>query len=84
MSEAERAGHAAPIYYSLGESCKANSVNSLTHILSNARNKAVRLPTPDEFADFSTVPAGGCVLKQSGVKLKSENDADCRTKSPLH
>ena len=61
----ERAGHAAAIYYSLVESCKANSVNPLTYltyILSNARNKAVRLPTPDEFAASSTVPAGGYAL----------------------
>ena len=61
----ERAGHAAPIYYSLVESCKANRVNQftyLTHILSNARNKTVQLPTPDEFAELSAAPAGGCAL----------------------
>lgn len=61
----ERAGHAAAIYYSLVESCKANKVNPLTYltyILSNARNKAVVLPTPDDFADRSTAPAGGCAL----------------------
>ena len=52
-------------YYSLVESCKANKVNPLTYltyILSNARNKAVVLPTPDDFADRSTAPAGGCAL----------------------
>jgi hypothetical protein len=61
----ERAGHAAAIYYSLVESCKANKVNPLTYlsyILSNARNKALQLPTPDELATFSTAPGGGCVL----------------------
>jgi transposase len=61
----ERAGHAAAIYYSLVESCKANKVNSLTYltyILANARNKVLRLPTPDEFATLSTAPAGGCAL----------------------
>ena len=61
----ERAGHAVAIYYSLVESCKANRVNPftyLTHILSNARNKTVQLPTPDEFAELSAAPAGGCAL----------------------
>lgn len=61
----ERAGHAAAIYYSLVESCKANKVNPLTYltyVLSNARNRAVMLPTPDEFATLSTAPAGRCVL----------------------
>ena len=61
----ERAGHAAAIYYSLVESCKANNVNALTYltyILSNARNRAVQLPTPDEFAELSAAPAGGCAL----------------------
>jgi hypothetical protein len=61
----ERAGHAAAIYYSLVESCKANKVNPLTYltyILSNARNKALQLPTPDVFAHFSTAPAGRCAL----------------------
>ena len=61
----ERAGHAAAIYYSLVESCKANKVNPLTYltyVLSNARNKSMRLPTPDEFATLSTIPAGGCAL----------------------
>lgn len=61
----ERAGHAAAIYYSLVESCKANSVNPLTYltyILSNARNKALQLPTPDQFATFGTAPAGRCAL----------------------
>lgn len=48
----ERAGHAAAIYYSLVESCRANQVNPLTYltyVLGNARNKHVVLPTPDEF-----------------------------------
>jgi transposase len=48
----ERAGHAAAIYYSLVESCKANKVNPLTYltyVLTHARNKSVTLPTPDEF-----------------------------------
>jgi transposase len=48
----ERAGHAAAIYYSLIESCKANKVNPLTYltyVLSSARNKSITLPTPDEF-----------------------------------
>ena len=61
----ERAGHAAAIYHSLVESCKENSVNPLTYltcILSNAHNRALRLPTPDEFAALSTTPAGGCAL----------------------
>jgi transposase len=61
----ERAGHAAAIYYSLVESCKANKVNPLTYltyVLSNARNRAVVLPTPDEFAALSTAPAGECAL----------------------
>jgi len=48
----ERAGHAAEIYHSLVESCKANQVNPLTYltyVLGNARNKSITLPTPDEF-----------------------------------
>ena len=63
--DSERAGHAAAIYYSQVESRKANKVNPLTYlsyILSNARNKALQLPTPDELATFSTAPGGGCVL----------------------
>ena len=39
LRRSERAGHAAAIYYSLVESCKANSLNPLTYltyILSNA------------------------------------------------
>jgi hypothetical protein len=58
-------GHAAAIYYSLVKLCKANAVNRLTylrHILSNARNRAVQLPTPDEFAELGAAPAGGCAL----------------------
>lgn len=61
----ERAGHAAAIYYSLVESCKANQVNPLTYltyVLSNARSKTAVLPTPDEFAEFNTAPVGGCAL----------------------
>jgi hypothetical protein len=61
----ERAGHAAAIYYSLVESCKANRVNPLTYltdILSNVRNNVVQLPTPDEFAKLSAGSAGGCAL----------------------
>ena len=61
----ERAGHAAAIYYSLVESCKANNVNPLTYltyILSNARNKATQLPTPDGFGEFSSAAAAGCAL----------------------
>ena len=61
----ERAGHAAAIYYSLVESCKAYSVNPLTYltyIFSNARNRAVQLPTPDEFSELSAAPAGGRAL----------------------
>jgi hypothetical protein len=60
----ERAGHAAAIYL-LVESCKANKVNPLIYlcyIFGNARNKSLRLPTPDEFAALSTAPAGGCAL----------------------
>ncbi|MGH8256775.1 MAG: IS66 family transposase [Steroidobacteraceae bacterium] len=61
----ERAGHAAAIYYSLVESCKANKVNPLTYltcVLSNARNRVLVLPTPDEFAAVSAAPAGGYAL----------------------
>lgn len=63
--DAERVGHAAAIYYSLVESCKANKVNPLTYLtclLSHARNRSAVLPTPDEFADLSAAPAGGCAL----------------------
>jgi transposase len=48
----ERAGHAAAIYYSIVESCRLNKVNPLTymtHVLTHARNRSIRLPTPDEF-----------------------------------
>ncbi len=61
----ERAGHAAAIYYSMVESCKANQVNPLsylTYILANARNRAVTLPMPDEFAAHITAPGGACAL----------------------
>ena len=61
----ERAGHAAAIYYSLVESCKANKANPLTYltyILSNARNKATQLPTPNEFSGLSAAHAGGCAI----------------------
>ena len=61
----ERAGDAAAIYDSLVESCKANAVKPLsylTYILSKTRNRAVQLPTPDEFAELSAAPAGGCAL----------------------
>ena len=34
----------------------------LIYILSNARNRAVQLPTPDEFATLDTAPAGRCAL----------------------
>lgn len=39
-----------------------NLLTSLTYILANARNKSLMLPTPDEFSDLSTAPAGGCAL----------------------
>ena len=61
----ERAGQAAAIYYSLVESCKASKVNPLTyltHVLSNARNRAAVLPTPDEFATLGTAPVGECAF----------------------
>lgn len=54
----ERAGHAAAIYYSIVQSCKVNHVNPLTYltyVLKNVRNRAVTLPTPDDF----TMPAAG-------------------------
>jgi transposase len=54
----ERAGHAAAIYYSIVQSCKVNHVNPLsylTYVLKNVRNRAVTLPTPDDF----TRPAEG-------------------------
>jgi len=61
----ERAGHAAAIYYSLTESCKANKVNPLTYltyVLTHARNKSITLPTPDEFSALSIAQSGGCAL----------------------
>jgi hypothetical protein len=57
----ERAGHAAAIYYSLVESCKANKVNPLTYltyVLANARSKSVTLPTPDEFTTSNIAHVG--------------------------
>jgi transposase len=57
----ERAGHAAAIYYSLVESCKANKVNPLTYltyVLANARNKSIVLPTPDEFTASNIAHVG--------------------------
>jgi transposase len=57
----ERAGHAAAIYYSLIESCKANKVNPLTYltyVLGNARNKSITLPTPDEFTASTIAHVG--------------------------
>jgi len=57
----ERAGHAAAVHYSLVESCKANQVNPLTYltyILSNARNKSITLPTPDEFTASNIAHVG--------------------------
>lgn len=44
--------HAAAIYFSLVESCKANQVNPLTYltyVLGNARNKLIIPPARDEF-----------------------------------
>ncbi len=61
----EDAGHAAAIYYSMVETCKANRVNPLTYltyILTNARNKSITVPTPDEFASHCTAFVGGCAL----------------------
>ncbi len=57
----ERAGHAAAIYYSLVESCKANVVNPLTYltyVLANARNKSITLPTPDELTASNIAHVG--------------------------
>jgi transposase len=57
----ERTGHAAAIYYSLVESCKANKVNPLTYltyVLANARNKSITLPTPDEFTASNIAHVG--------------------------
>jgi transposase len=57
----ERAGHAAAIYYSLVESCKANKVNPLsylTYVLTHARNKSLTLPTPDEFTASNIAHVG--------------------------
>ncbi len=53
--------HAAAIYYSLVESCKANKVNPLTYltfVLTNARNPSVTLPTPDEFTASNIAHVG--------------------------
>ena|ERR1700733_10096328 len=57
----ERAGHAAAIYHSLVESCKANKVNPLTYltyVLANARNKSITLPRPDEFTASNIAHVG--------------------------
>lgn len=57
----ERAGHAAAIYYSLVESCKANKVNPLTYltyVLTHARNKSLTLRTPDEFTASNIAHVG--------------------------
>jgi transposase len=57
----ERAGHAAAVYYSLVESCKANKVNPLTYltyVLANARNKSDTLATPDEFTASNIAHVG--------------------------
>jgi hypothetical protein len=57
----ERAGHAAAIYYSPVESCKANKVNPLTYltyVLSNARSRSVTLPAPDEFTASNIAHVG--------------------------
>lgn len=59
-----------------GRSCRGNTLLTgrvvqgefgqlltyLTYIFGNARNKAVMLPTPDEFATLSTASAGRCAL----------------------
>jgi hypothetical protein len=61
MKAKRQAGHAAAIYYSLTESCKANRVNPLTYltyVLTHARNKSITLPTPDEFAALSIAQSG--------------------------
>jgi hypothetical protein len=57
----ERAGHAAAIYCSLVESCKANKVNPLTYltyVLANSSNKSIVLPTPDEFTASNIAHVG--------------------------
>ena len=57
----ERAGHAAAIYYSFVESCKAHKGNPrtyLTYVLNNVSNRTVVPPTPDELATLSIAPAG--------------------------
>lgn len=38
-------------------------------------NKAVQLPTPIEFATFSTAPAGRCALQESEVGSRAREDA---------
>jgi hypothetical protein len=61
MIGSQRAGHAAAIYYSLVESCKANKVNPLpylTYVLGNARKKSITLPTPDEFTASNIAQVG--------------------------
>jgi hypothetical protein len=57
----EREGHAAAIYYSMVESCKANKVNPLTYltcVLANARNKSIALPRPYEFSASNIAHVG--------------------------
>jgi hypothetical protein len=61
MIGSQRAGHAAEIYNSLVESCKANKVNPLpylTYVLGNARKKSITLPTPDEFTASNIAQVG--------------------------
>jgi len=48
----ERGGKAVSLYCSLTESCKLKKVNPfiyITYLLSNVRNKAIKLPMPHEF-----------------------------------
>jgi hypothetical protein len=43
------------------ESCKANKVNPLTYltyVLSNARNRSLTLPTPDELTALNSAHVG--------------------------
>jgi hypothetical protein len=57
----ERGGKAAALYYSLIESCKLNKVNPLTYmtyLLSNVRNKAIKLPMSHEFDQINITQIG--------------------------